>query len=65
MPVIKGNGLPDDHPFKGTHIIFGVKRTKPVENSLPKGNPPFSPEDQNISDEKDRKQAQGGNDGEI
>jgi len=65
MPVIKGKGLPDDHPFKGTCIIFGMKRPKPVAKSTTKENPPLSPEDQKISDGKDRKQAQGGSDGEI
>lgn len=54
MPVIKEKGpLPDDHPFKGTCIIFGIKKPKPVEKSLPKGNPPLIPEDQNIPDKKD------------
>lgn len=56
MPVIKETGpLPDDHPFQGTHIIFGVKRPKPVEKSLTKGNPPLSPEEQNLPDGKDQK----------
>ena len=65
MPVIKGKGLPDDHPFKGTCIIFGMKTPKPVEKSSTKENPPLSPEDQKIPDGKDRKQAQGGSYGEI
>ena len=56
MPLIIDKGpLPDDHPFKGTHIIFGMKRPKPVGKSMPKENPPLSPEDQNIPDEEDRK----------
>ena len=57
--------LRDDHPFKGTHIIFGMKRPKPVENTLPKGNPPLCPEDQNLPEEKDRKQVKGGNNGKV
>jgi len=56
MPVIKETGpLPDDHPFKGTHIIFGIKRPKPVEESSTKENPPSSPEDQNVPEGKDQK----------
>ena len=56
MPVIEEKGpLPDDHPFKGTHIIFGMKRPKPVEKGSAKENPPIPPEDQNIPDEEDRK----------
>ena len=56
MPVIKEKGpLPDDHPFKGTCIIFGMKRPKPVEESSTKENPPPSPEDQDIPDKKDQK----------
>ena len=54
MPLIKGKGMPDDHPFKGTCIIFGFKRPKPVEDSSTKENPPPSPEDQNIPDKKDQ-----------
>jgi len=59
MPVIKGKGLPDDHPFNGTCIIFGIKRPKPMEESSTKENPPLSPEDQNIPDGKDRQSVQG------
>lgn len=56
MPVIKEKGpLPDDHPFKGTHIIFGIQRPKPMEKSLTKENPLLSPEDQIIPDKKDQK----------
>ena len=66
MPVIKEKGpLPDDHPFKGGCIIFGIQRPKPVEESSTKENPPLSPEDQNIPDKTDEKQAQGGSYGEI
>ena len=60
MPVIKEKGpLPDDHPFKGTHIIFGIRRPKPMEKSLTKENPPPSPEDQNVPDKKDQQQVKG------
>ena len=65
MPVIKGKGLPDDHPFKGTCIIFGIKRPKPMEESSTKGNPPLCPEDQNLPDGKDRIQVKGGNNGKV
>lgn len=66
MPLIIDKGpLPDDHPFKGTCIIFGMKRPKPVEKSSTKENPPLSPEDQNIPDGKDQQQVKGGTDGEI
>ena len=54
MSVIEEKGpLPDDHPFKGTRIIFGIQRPKPVEKSSTKDHPPHSPEDQNIPDKKD------------
>ena len=56
MPVIKETGpLPDDHPFKGTHIIFGIKRPKSMEETSTEENPLPSPEDQNIPDKKDEK----------
>lgn len=55
MPVIKGKGLSDDHPFKGMCIIFGMKRPKTVEKDSTKENPTPSPEDQNLPVEKDRK----------
>lgn len=56
MPVIEEKGpLPDDHPFKGGCIIFGMKRPKPVEESSTKENPPSSPEEQNLPDGKDQK----------
>ena len=56
MPVIEEKGpLPEGHPFKGTHIIFGIQRPKPMEKSLTRENPPLSPEDQNLPDGKDQK----------
>ncbi len=54
MPLIKGKGLPDGHPFKGTCIIFGFKRPKPVEESSTKENPPPSPENRDVPDKKDQ-----------
>jgi len=36
MPVTIRNKLPDNHPFKGTRIIFGMRPPEPYEKSSPK-----------------------------